>query len=76
MSFESHHALRDDLVVAEDVRLPQQSVYERGFAVVDVRDDGDISVSHKFLVSLGIVERSPAKGTKASVYTLSSVSSR
>ena len=36
------HALGDVLVVAERAGLPEQRVDERRFAVVDVRDDGDV----------------------------------
>ena len=38
-----HHALVDNLVGAEDARLAQQLVDQRGLAVVDVSDDRDIA---------------------------------
>src|SRR5439155_20163290 len=37
------HALHYDLVLAEDVRLAQHAVNQRGLAVIHVGDDGDIS---------------------------------
>jgi hypothetical protein len=30
------------LVIAENTRLLQQAVYQCGFAMIDMRDDGDI----------------------------------
>jgi hypothetical protein len=41
-----HHAFGDALVLAEGARLLQQLVDERGLAVVDVGDDGDIAHGH------------------------------
>jgi hypothetical protein len=38
-----HHAVDDFLVRAEDSALPQHGVHQRRFAVVHVRDDGDIA---------------------------------
>ena len=38
-----HHALGERLVVAKHARLPHHLVDERGLAVVDVSDDGDVS---------------------------------
>ena len=38
-----HHALGDGLADVERARLAQQLVHERGLAVVDVRDDRDVS---------------------------------
>ena len=38
-----HRALGDALVGAEDAALVQQGVHERGLAVVDVGDDGDVA---------------------------------
>ena len=38
-----HDALDEFLVGAEDSALAQHGVDQRGFAVVDVRDDGDIA---------------------------------
>ena len=41
-----HRALGDLLVVAEGAGLLQQTVDERGLAVVDVGDDGDVTKVH------------------------------
>ena len=41
-----HHALGDALVFAEGARLLEQAVDERGLAMVDVGDDGDIAQLH------------------------------
>ncbi len=38
-----HHALDDDLIIAECAGLPEHLVHERSLAVIDVRDDGDVS---------------------------------
>ncbi len=38
-----HHALGEDLVRAEGAGLPEHVVDERGLAVVDVGDDGDVA---------------------------------
>ena len=38
-----HRALVDVLVLAERAALPQHLVDQRGLAVVDVRDDGDVA---------------------------------
>ncbi len=38
-----HGAFFDALVVAEGARLTKQLVNKGGFAVIDVRDDGDIT---------------------------------
>ena len=38
-----HHALDQALVDAEGPALPEQGVDQRGLAMVDVRDDGDIA---------------------------------
>ena len=38
-----HHARHDHLVVAEHAALVQHGVHQRGLAVVDVGDDGDIA---------------------------------
>ena len=38
-----HHAVGHLLVGAEDAALVQHGVHQRGLAVVDVRDDGDIA---------------------------------
>src|SRR5262249_28321561 len=38
-----HHALHDALVGAEDAALVQHRVHERRLAMVDVRDDGNVS---------------------------------
>ena len=37
-----HHALGHFFVGAEDAALPEHGVDQRGFAVVDVRNDGDV----------------------------------
>ena len=37
-----HHALDQALVDAEGAALPEQGVDQRGLAMVDVRDDGDV----------------------------------
>jgi len=42
-----HHALGDFLVLAEDAGLTQHAVDEGGLAMVDVSDDGDVSVAHR-----------------------------
>ena len=49
-----HDALGHLLVVAEDVRLSEQAVDQRGLAVVDVGDDGDIAnvVRSFFIIQL------------------------
>ena len=39
------HALLHDLVGAEHAALAEQTVHERGLAVVDMRDDGDVAGS-------------------------------
>ena len=41
-----HRALGDALVVAERARLLQQPVDQRGLAVIDVGDDGDVAQIH------------------------------
>jgi hypothetical protein len=38
-----HRALGDALVGAEDAALMEQGVDQRGLAVIDVRDDGDVA---------------------------------
>ena len=42
-SFESITRSTTVLVVAEDAALPEHGVHERGLAVVDVGDDGDVA---------------------------------
>ena len=42
-SIESMHALGNVLVGAEGARLPEHRVDQRGLAVVDVGDDGDVA---------------------------------
>ena len=42
-----HRALGDPLVVAEGARLAQQHVDQRGLAVIDVGDDGDVAEVHR-----------------------------
>ncbi len=41
-----HDALGDALVLAEGARLTQEAVDERGLAMVDVGDDGDVAQLH------------------------------
>ncbi len=41
-----HRALDDALILAKRARLLQQAVDQRGFAMVDVGDDGDIAQVH------------------------------
>ena len=45
-----HHALDQRFVGAENPALPQHGVDQRGFAVVHVRDDGDVAnlLTHSF----------------------------
>ena len=38
-----HHALGDFFVLAEGAALAQQLVHQRGLAMVDVGDDGDVA---------------------------------
>jgi hypothetical protein len=38
-----HHALFNVLIIAESMGLSQQTINERGFAMIDVGDNGDIS---------------------------------
>ena len=38
-----HHPLLDFLIRAEGAGLPQQLINERGLAVIDVRNDGDVA---------------------------------
>ena len=38
-----HHAFADSFVSSEGARLLEQAVDQRGFAMIDVRDDGDIA---------------------------------
>ena len=38
-----HHALDDGFVGAKNAALPEHGIHQRGFAVVDVGDDGDIA---------------------------------
>ena len=47
-----HRALGDALVVAERARLLQQPVDQRGLAVVDMGDDGDVAKFHRGGVKL------------------------
>ncbi len=42
-----HRALGHPLVIAESAGLLQQPVHERGLAVVDVCDDGDVAQRHE-----------------------------
>src|ERR1700761_5003376 len=54
-----HHALLQILARIERAGLPQQLIDERGFAVIDVRDDGDVakllSHSEAYLGKLTII---------------------
>ncbi len=51
-----HHALHDDLIVAEDATLVQHSVHQRGLTVIHVGDDGDIAnLRHGILAFSSIV---------------------
>ena len=59
-----HHALGDPLIVAEGAGLLQQAVDERGLAVVDVGDDGDIAQLHGFAVSERDVAPAPERAQK------------
>ena len=45
-SFEVHGALHDALVLAERAGLLQQPIDQRGLAMVDVSDDGNIAKVH------------------------------
>ena len=38
-----HHALDKFLIGAENAALPEHGVHQRGFAVVNVSDDGDVA---------------------------------
>ena len=38
-----HHAILQKLMLFEGARLPEQKVQKRGFSVVNVRDDANIS---------------------------------
>ena len=38
-----HHPFCRRLAAVQGTGLPQQLVYQRGFAVIDVGDDGDIA---------------------------------
>ena len=64
-----HGALGDLLVVAEGAALLQQAVDQRGLAMVDVGDDGDVADVHKMLfregVCLGALIRTLCDGGKA-----------
>ena len=45
-SFEVHRPLDGGLIVAEGPGLFQERIHERGLAVVDMRDDGDVADIH------------------------------
>ena len=49
-----HDAIGDFFVGAEDAALPQHGIHQRGFSMVDVRNDGDISgiLIHSYLTRL------------------------
>ena len=53
-----HHALDDTLVGAEDPALMEHRVDQRGLAVVDVRDDGDVAPERVGDTRLGFLEES------------------
>ena len=53
-----HGALGDALVRAERAALVQQRVDQRGLAVVDVRDDGDVAAERVGDVRPAVVGRS------------------
>jgi len=38
-----HHAIRESFIGAECTGLTQHGIHERGFAMVDVGDDGDVA---------------------------------
>ncbi len=58
-----HHALHDDLIVAEDAALVEHGVHQRGFSVVHVCDDGDIAnLRHGILAFSSIVVSVPGCG--------------
>ena len=52
-----HHALFDLLVVAERPGLAEHLVHQGGLAVVDVRDDGDVTNQCYFLAPPKGLER-------------------
>ncbi len=41
-----HHPLDQNLVLTESARLAEHLVHQCRFAVIDVRDDGDVSDVH------------------------------
>jgi hypothetical protein len=49
-----HHALLHHLVFAECARLAEHLVDERGLAVIDVRDNGDVADLHRLLKISGL----------------------
>ncbi len=52
-----HHALLHDLIIAKRARLAEHLVHERRLAVIDVRDDSDVTDLHS-LVSIATCGRS------------------
>ena len=64
-----HHALGDLLVLAEGAALAQQLVDQRGLAVVDVGDDGDVA-------DLRVMRWSRFRSRESSLRTSSGLSSR
>ena len=63
-----HHARYDHLVVSKHAALVQHGVHQRGFAVVDVGDDGDIAnLWHGILTffSVSVVVSAPVCGPAA-----------
>ena len=45
-----HHALLDDLILAERAGLTEHLVHQRRLPVVDVRNDGDVTDLHSLVV--------------------------
>ena len=52
-----HHALDIVLVFAEDAALIQHGVHQRGLAVIDVRNDGDIAREAIMLLRFAMIGR-------------------
>ena len=64
-----HHALDDALVVAVGAGLLQKLVDERGLAMVDVRDDGDVAHGHAGLgLAFKATSRSGAMPRRRSLF--------
>ena len=56
-----HHALGHVFVGAEDAALPEHRVHQRGLAVVDVGDDGEVA---HVVSRLGIQASSRSRGKR------------